>query len=89
VTLEARVAGKQAQVEGQMVARFSSIDVTFPGLSAIPAGSKITFSAVNDYGAIVNTDALVKYHHPVPGPLYSDGRYGHRWPRQQQGRLHR
>lgn len=60
VTLDTRVAGKQAQLEGQMVAPFSSLDFHFPGITAVPAGSKITFSAVNDYGAVVNADALVK-----------------------------
>lgn len=58
--LETRVTGKQGQAEGQMIAPFSSMDFRLSGLSAIPAGSKITFSAVNDYGAIVNADALVK-----------------------------
>ncbi len=60
VKLESRVAGKQGQAEGQMIAPFSSLDFRLAGLSAIPTGSKITFSAVNDYGAVVNADALVK-----------------------------
>ncbi|MRT03461.1 fimbria/pilus periplasmic chaperone [Ewingella americana] len=60
VKLDTQIAGKRGQVEGDMVAPFSSTEFRFPGIAAIPAGSKITFSAVNDYGAIVNADALVK-----------------------------
>lgn len=46
------------EVEGNMIAPFSSLGFKFP--ASVSLGNKINLTSVNDYGAIVTTDAVVQ-----------------------------
>ena len=60
VTVNMSTTGKKNQAPGNMIAPKSSLNFTFPGMTAPPGGSKLDTEFVNDYGAVKNISFDIK-----------------------------